>query len=69
MAKYGEGDKRWIVEERADGTNVHNWHWAERDCLEWSRARLSALLAGLTVLDGEGGPAATKLAEARCLGT
>lgn len=55
MAKYGEGDKRWIVEERADGTNVHNWHWAERDCLEWSRARLSSLLAGLTVLDGEGG--------------
>ncbi|WVZ92575.1 hypothetical protein U9M48_038626 [Paspalum notatum var. saurae] len=55
MAKYGEGDKRWIVEERPDGTNVHNWHWAERDCLEWSRARLSALLAGLTVLDGEGG--------------
>ncbi|KAF8769481.1 hypothetical protein HU200_006515 [Digitaria exilis] len=55
MAKYGEGDKRWIVEERADGTNVHNWHWAERDCLEWSRGRLSALLAGLTVLDGEGG--------------
>ncbi|PAN35743.1 hypothetical protein PAHAL_6G230900 [Panicum hallii] len=55
MARYGEGDKRWIVEERADGTNVHNWHWAERDCLEWSRARLSSLLAGLTVLDGEGG--------------
>ncbi|KAG2579254.1 hypothetical protein PVAP13_6NG247400 [Panicum virgatum] len=55
MAKYGEGDKRWIVEERADGTNVHNWHWTERDCLEWSRARLSSLLAGLTVLDGEGG--------------
>ncbi|RLN05137.1 uncharacterized protein C2845_PM13G19610 [Panicum miliaceum] len=55
MARYGEGDKRWIVEERADGTNVHNWHWAERDCLEWSRARLSVLLAGLTVLDGEGG--------------
>lgn len=55
MAKYGEGDKRWIVEERADGTNVHNWHWAERDCLEWSRARLSSLLEGLTVLDGEGG--------------
>jgi activator of HSP90 ATPase len=55
MAKYGEGDKRWIVEDRADGTNVHNWHWAERDCLEWSRARLSSLLAGLTLLDGGGG--------------
>ncbi|KAJ0987322.1 hypothetical protein J5N97_005678 [Dioscorea zingiberensis] len=55
MAKYGEGDKRWIVEERADGANVHNWHWAERDCLEWSRSLLSSLLSGLPVLSGEGG--------------
>ncbi|XP_072992611.1 uncharacterized protein [Typha latifolia] len=55
MAKYGEGDKRWIVEERPDGTNVHNWHWSERDCLEWSRSLLSSLLSGITVLDGEGG--------------
>lgn len=43
------------MEERADGANVHNWHWAERDCLEWSRARLSDLVAGLPVLSGEGG--------------
>ncbi|KAM0952861.1 putative activator of Hsp90 ATPase 1, START-like domain superfamily, activator of Hsp90 ATPase, Aha1 [Dioscorea sansibarensis] len=55
MAKYGEGDKRWIVEERADGANVHNWHWAERDCLEWSRALLSSLLSDLPILSGEGG--------------
>ncbi|KAK4755237.1 hypothetical protein SAY87_008994 [Trapa incisa] len=55
MAKYGEGDKRWIVEERADGTNVHNWHWAETDCLEWSRNLFSQLLSDLTILDGEGG--------------
>ncbi|PKU84941.1 activator of 90 kDa heat shock protein ATPase homolog [Dendrobium catenatum] len=55
MAKYGEGDKRWIVSERADGTNVHNWHWAERDCLEWSRSLLSSLLSDLTILDGDGG--------------
>ena len=27
MAKLGEGDARWIVEERKDGANVHNWHW------------------------------------------
>ena len=27
MAKWGEGDPRWIVEERADATNVNNWHW------------------------------------------
>ncbi|XP_058204845.1 uncharacterized protein LOC131318850 [Rhododendron vialii] len=54
MAKYGEGDKRWIVEDRADGANVHNWHWAETDCLEWSRALLSTLLSDKTLIDGEG---------------
>lgn len=27
MAKWGEGDPRWIVEERPDATNVNNWHW------------------------------------------
>ncbi|KAM1738478.1 hypothetical protein ACFX11_014292 [Malus domestica] len=54
MAKYGEGDKRWIVEDRPDGANVHNWHWAETDCLGWSRDLLNKLLNNLTVLDGEG---------------
>ncbi|CAN1772889.1 Activator of 90 kDa heat shock protein ATPase homolog 1 [Linum perenne] len=54
MAKLGEGDKRWIVEERTDGTNVHNWHWAETDCLEWSRNLLTKLLSNLILLDGEG---------------
>jgi hypothetical protein len=29
MAKWGEGDPRWIVEERPDATNVNNWHWFE----------------------------------------
>ena len=27
MAKFGEGDPRWIVEVRPDGVNVNNWHW------------------------------------------
>lgn len=54
MAKYGEGDRRWIVEDRPDGANVHNWHWSETDCLEWSRNLLSKLLSNLVVLDGEG---------------
>ncbi len=27
MAKVGEGDARWIVEDRKDGTNVSGWHW------------------------------------------
>ncbi|GJP32591.1 hypothetical protein CLOM_g17208 [Closterium sp. NIES-68] len=55
MAKFGEGDNRWIVQDRADGANVHNWHWAEKDCMEWSRRRLGELIGGLTVLEGEGG--------------
>ncbi|KAA8518294.1 hypothetical protein F0562_015823 [Nyssa sinensis] len=54
MAKYGEGDKRWIVEDRPDGANVHNWHWAETDCLEWSRNLLTKLLSNHTILDGDG---------------
>ncbi|XP_047330392.1 activator of 90 kDa heat shock protein ATPase homolog [Impatiens glandulifera] len=54
MAKYGEGDKRWIVEDRADGTNVHNWHWAETNCLDWSKNLLTKLLSDQTLLDGEG---------------
>lgn len=54
MAKFGEGDKRWIVEDRADGTNVHNWHWAEKDCLPWSKIRLTKLLENIQILNGEG---------------
>ncbi|XVE61278.1 hypothetical protein DITRI_Ditri06bG0026900 [Diplodiscus trichospermus] len=54
MAKYGEGDKRWIVEERPDGANVHNWHWAETDCLPWSKTFFTNSLSNLTILDGEG---------------
>ncbi|KAH6812790.1 Aha1 domain-containing protein [Perilla frutescens var. frutescens] len=54
MARMGEGDKRWIVEDRADGTNVHNWHWAETNCLEWSRKFLEHLLCNQPLLSGEG---------------
>ncbi|TKY53244.1 Activator of 90 kDa heat shock protein ATPase-like 1 [Spatholobus suberectus] len=53
MAKFGEGDKRWIVAERPDGTNVHNWHWAETNCLEWSRTFFKTLLTNLAVTDGD----------------
>ena len=44
MAKWGEGDKRWLVEEREDGTNVNNWHWKETDVLPWAKNRLTELL-------------------------
>ncbi|KAM4679263.1 activator of 90 kDa heat shock protein ATPase homolog 2-like isoform 2-T2 [Amazona ochrocephala] len=54
MAKWGQGDPRWIVEERADGTNVNNWHWTERDATSWSKGKLKELLVGL-VVEGEAG--------------
>ena len=29
MALWGQGDDRWIVSNREDGTNVNSWHWDE----------------------------------------
>ncbi|XP_073905910.1 activator of 90 kDa heat shock protein ATPase homolog 2 isoform X1 [Castor canadensis] len=49
MAKWGQGDPRWIVEEREDGTNVNNWHWTERDATSWSKGKLRELLLGIVV--------------------
>ncbi|KAK2149519.1 hypothetical protein LSH36_448g01021 [Paralvinella palmiformis] len=51
MAKWGEGDPRWIVEQRADGTNVNNWHWTEKNATGWSKEKLKALLEGLKLED------------------
>lgn len=44
MAKWGEGDPRWIVEERPDATNVNNWHWTEKNATPWSKDKLTSLL-------------------------
>jgi len=52
MAKWGEGDPRWICEERPDATNVNNWHWTEKNASPWSKQRLPELLTGFTVEDG-----------------
>ncbi|GAB5569644.1 activator of 90 kDa heat shock protein ATPase homolog 1 [Prionailurus iriomotensis] len=49
MAKWGQGDPRWIVEEREDGTNVNNWHWTERDATSLSKGKLRDLLVGIVV--------------------
>jgi len=43
MAKWGEGDPRWIVEERPDATNVNNWHWTEKNADGWSKNKLKEL--------------------------
>lgn len=42
MAKWGQGDPRWIVEEREDGTNVNNWHWCGGRRLGPGRGRRAA---------------------------
>ncbi|KAG8343232.1 putative Activator of Hsp90 ATPase N terminal Activator of Hsp90 ATPase like1 like protein [Trypanosoma vivax] len=48
MARLGEGDPRWIVNDRKDGQNVNAWHWEERDlsneCHEDIKKRLKGLL-------------------------
>jgi len=51
MAKWGEGDPRWIVEDRPDTINVNNWHWTEKKAYGWSRDKLTALFKGLEIND------------------
>lgn len=51
MAKWGEGDPRWIVEERADAHNVNNWHWRESDATQWSKNKFNELLDGMAIED------------------
>ena len=47
MAKWGEGDERWIVAERNDGTNINGWHWTEKSIMTWCKDRLEGLCAGI----------------------
>ncbi|KAG7466295.1 hypothetical protein MATL_G00163320 [Megalops atlanticus] len=63
MAKWGEGDPRWIVEERADATNVNNWHWTERDATNWSSDKLKELLLGVRVESDEGSCEVTEVSK------
>ncbi|XP_012280300.1 activator of 90 kDa heat shock protein ATPase homolog 1 [Orussus abietinus] len=53
MAKWGEGDPRWIVEERPDATNVNNWHWTEKNACSWSQDKIKDLFTNL-VIEGDG---------------
>lgn len=49
MAKWGEGDPRWIVEERPDATNVNNWHWTEKNASPWSQDKIKDLFHNFVV--------------------
>merc|ERR1712195_418393 len=45
MAKIGEGDPRWIVEQRADGANVNGWHWSATNVFKQAKQILEELIA------------------------
>lgn len=52
MAKWGEGDPRWIVEERPDATNVNNWHWTEKNATPWSKDKIRSLFLEFKISEG-----------------
>lgn len=48
MAKWGEGDPRWVVQDRGDGHNVNGWHWTEKNFTAWTRKRIEELVKDLS---------------------
>jgi hypothetical protein len=38
--------------QREDGTNVNQWHWKEKDCMKWTKARLGELFNSLSLVQG-----------------
>jgi len=47
MAKIGEGDPRWLVQDRDDGRNVNGWHWEEKDVTNLTKSELKKRLSAL----------------------
>uniref|UniRef100_A0A7S0UUB9 Activator of Hsp90 ATPase AHSA1-like N-terminal domain-containing protein n=1 Tax=Polytomella parva TaxID=51329 RepID=A0A7S0UUB9_9CHLO len=45
MAKWGEGDPRWLVEHRDDGVNVNGWHWTEKNIIHIVKEKTSELFS------------------------
>jgi len=56
MAKWGEGDERWKVNDLGEsGRNVNSWHWEESDVLPWCKKRLGELFGNEMVLVDDDG--------------
>jgi activator of HSP90 ATPase len=56
MAKWGEGDARWKVEDMGvQGRNVNSWHWEETNALPWATDRLTELLGNATLVNNVNG--------------
>jgi len=53
MAKVGEGDGRWLVQERSDGRNVGNWHWTEKSLFPWSKQQMEETFADYTIFEDD----------------
>eukprot|EP00798_Chlamydomonas_sp_ICE-L_P010631 gene10631-12312_t len=52
MAKLGEGDSRWIVNDVGNAAaNDNGWHWKEYDALEWSNKRLKEMFKFMTLIE------------------
>ena len=54
MALWGQGDARWICEEREDAKNVNNWHWSEVDASAPSKKFFKEKFMALTETGSEG---------------
>jgi activator of HSP90 ATPase len=64
MARWGERDARWVVQEREDGSNVRGWHWEEKNAMSWTKERLAELLTDLSTTAG---PAAVKVTQVKSI--
>lgn len=53
MAKFGEGDPRWLVEERSDGRNVNAWHWEEKNVTNDALTRFKNLFQSFQLTDDQ----------------
>jgi len=54
MAKIGEEDPRWLVENRSDGKNVGNWHWAEKNLMPYAKQALADLFKNVNIPTSDG---------------
>ncbi|KAG2381472.1 hypothetical protein C9374_006461 [Naegleria lovaniensis] len=51
MAKEGEGDERWIVNDLGiTGRNVGRWHWTDEDVLPWCKNELKQRFKNVELL-------------------
>lgn len=53
MARVGEGDERWLVQDRADGKNVGNWHWTEKSLFPWAKQQIEKTFTDYPIFEDD----------------